>query len=805
MSDGAFDAGTVSGKIEIENKWSDTLNQFTQQLGHVGENFKDFGEKVKSGVEDPMGTAKEAAHGLLEELGPVGVGIGVVAVAATAVGIGLFEMASHAAEAGEGVLAFSRITGASAESIGALSAAAYIGGGSLDGLQGMLFQVQRRMDATGPAADKFDAALKDLNINAASFREADPTERINMLSQGMHDSAGNTTLMSDAIAVMGRGAMQNLPLLTKNFADLEAQGKALGYTWSVEDLEASEKLNESTAALSVMMSTAATTIGVALIPVMTDLAIVTQNLFGFFVKMPMDVVTGAFHMLTGAIGETALEEEKFGALQDVSNRLLIEAKKAGLDGAAAWDQVIKSMLEMGITQENVHKSTGESIIDIKIIAASLKEAETATKDYTSALERVNASWGQGKPVIAGITQELQDWVVALKEDGNAMSDIATVTGLTVGQINALVEAEKRAGQIADQNAEKLRKAQEQMDADADKRAKFEEKTAGEITKLWQDYNLEIAKATGDSKAIQIAAIDKWYADLVEKYSLAGRDTAEFYDAAGAIAKKRMQEIGVDNATLFRASIEGQQQVADNAQKMYDLATGGSLHFSQAAIQHFRDLRDAAIAALHPIDVEATKDFDDMNAQVMGLSSSFDGWNKEIMGVTDSLNKTAAAAIAAADAAQKMRSAGGSQDVTAMNLSQQLSQVITSYGTGFAPNDQHGLAGMDEAAKKLASQGYSFQEIVAYLEGKPLSKTPIGPRIPGFKDGGMVDIMVGEDGPEAIRVPLGTQVFPNGSGPGGNGASVTNNFYVNGTIKDLVRPLMDEITRQMKQTRLWPSA
>src|SRR6185503_19721169 len=103
----------------------------------------------------------------------------------------------------------------------------------------------------------------------------------------------------------------------------------------------------------------------------------------------------------------------------------------------------------------------------------------------------------------------------------------------------------------------------------------------------------------------------------------------------------------------------------------------------------------------------------------------------------SVRTLAGAWITAADA-KKQLDMGSSMEVTALNLHELLDQVITSstFSNGYmGPNDQHGLQGMESRADQLASQGYSFAEIVAYLEGKaPLPKTPIGPRIPGYKDG-----------------------------------------------------------------------
>jgi hypothetical protein len=60
-------------------------------------------------------------------------------------------------------------------------------------------------------------------------------------------------------------------------------------------------------------------------------------------------------------------------------------------------------------------------------------------------------------------------------------------------------------------------------------------------------------------------------------------------------------------------------------------------------------------------------------------------------------------------------------------------------------------------------------------------------------------LVGERGPELFR--------PSGSGSiaPSSGGSMTNNWYINGSVRDLAQPLIDEITRIMRQGRQWPSA
>jgi hypothetical protein len=84
----------------------------------------------------------------------------------------------------------------------------------------------------------------------------------------------------------------------------------------------------------------------------------------------------------------------------------------------------------------------------------------------------------------------------------------------------------------------------------------------------------------------------------------------------------------------------------------------------------------------------------------------------------------------------------------------------------------------------------------------MSQTPYTP--PTRQAGGPVSAgqtyLVGESGPELFRPSSSGMILPNGGG-----VTVQNTFYVNGSIRDLALPLMDELSRMMKQTRQWPSA
>jgi hypothetical protein len=87
-----------------------------------------------------------------------------------------------------------------------------------------------------------------------------------MLSEGMRGAAGSTHLMSDAIAIMGRSGVSNLPFLMKNFDELKEKGEKLGQTWSKDDVEAAERLQEEINSTGVAFKTMGSTLGTVLMP-----------------------------------------------------------------------------------------------------------------------------------------------------------------------------------------------------------------------------------------------------------------------------------------------------------------------------------------------------------------------------------------------------------------------------------------------------------------------------------------------------------------------------------------------------------
>jgi hypothetical protein len=841
---GEVNVGTITGKVELDaasvaatlgevntklDLFASKLDQSGKQVKKTGGDLEVFGSSVKEWVEDPLGSAGDALESVAKALGPIGVTFVAVSAAVAAVGAGLYELASNAAGAGEGVLAFSRITGDAVGDVGALAAAATIGGSSLDGLQGLLFQVERRMDATGDAAVRFDEGLKHLGISATEFRAADPSDRVALLSEGMHSAAGNATLMADAIAVMGRGAIANMPLLLKNFDDLKQRGEEVAYQWSEADTTAAEEFNEAGAQMSERLKTIAETVGVALIPAMTQaIVIVDRTILAFeHVADLGGLVSGTWHAITGAVGETAEATQSFLAAQDTANKLWADAAAAGEDLSTAAYSVATQMLAAGYSIETVAEQSGLSVDAVKELSATLKETDKAAKDTADAWDRVNTAMAGGND-ISEVDSATQDLVKSMLDANVKMEDIVATTGLATGQINELKTSIKTAAKEANDYATswtnlntlgqtyldtlgeidpaikdqveyyaatgaavgdlvKAFPGLTQAEAEA---AKTGVSAAQELQKTWSDTETIIDEEHGNNITNWIKRENDKYAQTIAMLQASGKATAAQLDAE--LAKHNAT---VDAEIQKRAEQNNQtkafyQKAYDDAKANFDLlnslgtdATDAGLraardtltqserdlaHWGQTAADNFAKGGNGAkgaaadIATIGPAGDQAfTSVADGIDAMNSGLDESHIKV-KELNGDIISL----------AEARDRL-DAGGSSDVTSQNFEQQLQSIITTGGknaSGVGSNVDVGRA------FALAKQGYSFNEILAIFNNAQNGASgpippPQGPRIPGFREGGVGDFGDGTlamlHGHEAI-VPLDSNTSLGGD---------TNHFYI----------------------------
>jgi hypothetical protein len=814
------DIGVIRGLIEL-------TDNFTPQLEIIGNELKSFSSHIKEGIEDPIGSAKEVITGFLDKLGPAGAGILAIGTIAAAAGVGLFELAEHASEAGEKVLDFSRMTGAAVAEVGSLAAATNIGGSSLDSMQGMLFQMQRRMDATGQAAEKFNEALGDLSINATRFRSADPTERIALLSTAMHGAVGNTNLMSDAIALMGRGARENMPFLLKNFEELKEKGEAVAYQWSNADTKAAEEFGESTRELTQTISGMATAIGVGLLPIMTTGVEVTSRMV-VAIKNVADaggLFSGIYRGLKGVLGETALEEEKFAAVQDSVNKLWVQA------GGNA-DAVAKTMLALGYSVETVVEQTGLEAESVKDLSSELKEQNKAADEMAKTWNRVNAALSGGND-IRDVDSATREFVKSLFDANVKIEDMVKVTNLSVGQLNVLKDGFKEAERDAKEFAKAwgnlntlgatysdtlagvephvlaavmdyvklgasvgdLVKAFPTLTEAQAKAAEQSSKASTVIAATWRETFTIIHKMHGDN-------INDWLKDEKDRYDAQLRMLADTGAATGAALDAELaKHNAIVDAEMQKRSEQNNQTKGyyqkryDDAKNAYDALRALGNDATADAVRQARLERDERERDLNHWRATAAENFaavgqgskelgTDMVQTFTSIADAIEAMN----GGLDSAKikvKTLGGELISLDEAQKRFEDGGSVDVTSANFAKML-QMHTDPGGIYGGG---GILRQYKDPYALAKLGYSFAEIVMYAydstEQGPIPP-PKGPRIPGMAKGGHV--MVGENGPEILSLPTGFagDVYPSGMTPRDGGLMI---HVAKGAVV-LNYPLMD---------------
>lgn len=117
----------------------------------------------------------------------------------------------------------------------------------------------------------------------------------------------------------------------------------------------------------------------------------------------------------------------------------------------------------------------------------------------------------------------------------------------------------------------------------------------------------------------------------------------------------------------------------------------------------------------------------------------------------------------------------------------------------------GLGADIGSAEQLASEGYSFAEILNILRGGAKHK-PAGPRIPGFAAGiesfAGGEAIVGEQGPERVKLPGGSSVTPTDK-LGSEKIVIHNHFH--GTPESMTRDVEGRMIASLRTSRLLPAA
>lgn len=326
------------------------------------------------------------------------------------------------------------------------------------------------------------------------------------------------------------------------------------------------------------------------------------------------------------------------------------------------------------------------------------------------------------------------------------------------ETKAADEADKVAtDNIKERNKFKLDHLKEELAAAAAAR-KLEEAASADSNVRWAATEKLRMDLSGTTTQKINADLDLWVQEQVKSHVKAKTATADFYqwlDTQRGLMRQKEEQDRLLSDSQSRESFQKRKDAADD--------------WYRFVMDHGSSFTNADIAeALKRKDI-ATDEWAHWG-QVSG--KALDETKAKIAGVTDAARK-------AHDALMLM---GSSMSVTAMNFDEMLGQIIThtTFSNGYMGSlDQHGLQGFEQTAHDLASKGYSFEEIVAFLKGDaPLPTTPIGPAIPGY---GSSSTGGGSSASSSGRAPSPAPLPAASGGSGGNAQSTDSGAVPYGSV------------------------
>ncbi len=412
-----------------------------------------------------------------------------------------------------------------------------------------------------------------------------------------------------------------------------------------------------------------------------------------------------------------------------------------LSGGMAYTESIKQS-EAILDSLYIKMAEGEQRIDGYVEAQSQWAVETGKindkiEEVRQRMIKANESLKEGR--------QATDQMAAATENA---SDKALVYAASTGKVEGAIR----------QTAEEMKKAKEAMK----EMAQVDEalRKGQTITQhLLEGINDETEKAI--KKYLEAGvSLDKLAAayGLTNKQAQAISETwAKEKKAADEVAEawKELNSIGKDQQSVLR----GVSSVVIDQVKEY-MKLGASL----GSLKQAYGLTDTQLKAISET-----------------LKKNSEAWAQEakmVDATTKNVRTLAGEWITAAEAKERAN-VGGSFTINRGNLGANLK-------TWGVPE----MLGM-----QLAEKGFSFQEILeAFRTNTWQTWKPTGPRIPGFREGGVGDFGEGTlamlHGKEAI-IPL-----DKAGGVGG----VVNNFYVNGTAEESARKIGEILMRDLKGNR-----
>lgn len=229
--------GDFSGSTEQVNRLKTAMGQLEEVQGRQS----GFAQRVRAWITYPLYEAGKAAESFLVSLGPVGIGIGAVTVAAGAAAFAIVKLASNVAEAELEFKNFSLRTGLSIQATQQFIGAAQIAGVNAFALESSVRKLSEALADGGVEGKKSADALARVGVQAyTAHGQLRPMDQIlPEIFRKLNDVKNPADRATLALELLGRSGRELIPLLG-NLDAFMAKSKELG---AVIDSEGIKKVD----------------------------------------------------------------------------------------------------------------------------------------------------------------------------------------------------------------------------------------------------------------------------------------------------------------------------------------------------------------------------------------------------------------------------------------------------------------------------------------------------------------------------------------------------------------------------------
>lgn len=711
---GVLETGTLTGNIELIDHFTSVATSIESKIDTLNSKYDSLIAKNNQTHD----SAKNAETGFIDfgdQLERVGERIGAYFTIDA-----IKDFAEETYDAGEKIKNLSLETGLTTDQVQQLNLVFEQFGVSGDQVARILFNIQERV-AGGD--ESVAAGFAAMGLSLDQVKNMDPMELLNTISDGL----GNMSKSEQDVVAKELGLGRIGPIFTAMAGNLRELTDAAKSN-PVFDPKEVNNLADQREAWRLMGNDAKVALG-SMVPFLTQIA--THLPFVHELGMALDLESQKVEASAKATehGAAAIkqltESEKAKQITDAltaaADKELSQAQKDYLDTLTKLNLLTPQYAAaLGVTPLQLKKYTEES-----------KAAAQATKEYNDAWDRLHGLGTSVQDTLNHMTLAYQELLTTELKEGASEKDLETVFGATATQVKALTDQikmlndAKKEGQKVDDDTAKLnRDTQKNKDSIG----------ATDLDKQMSSINDKMT----DQKAKIEDQIKTW-ADLHDGMSM----PADLYNklmaqmaAIDANTQSQVQDAMVGNASILSDTKESLDEEYQKQKDVYDAMLTDGKTYSADVIQAQRDA------------VQKAKDdmMDWRDKTAAAAQGSADSVKSASESEKQSLAQVAAAANAATQALNEVGGASTYDLTTAAGIRQFLA---------FNPN-----ARVNDASKvmQLASSGKTLQQIV------DMGLISMGGDLGGlnhyaggtdYAEGGTA--VVGEHGPEVMRVPRGAKI------------------------------------------------